>query len=141
MALLCWPVCFDPSGPALDRQPEAEGLGWCAANKKRFTVDQITSVLQPVAAAVSAGKSAGRLASLSKRSTSGSKEYGGRLPSEARELKQLREEYPNLKRIDADLLLPDEVFISSYLFHLPRPYVPVQGPHAPNRAAVLIMLM
>jgi len=69
------------------------------------------------------------------------KEYGGRLPSEARELKQLREEYPNFKRIDADLLLPDEVFISSYLFHSPRPYVPVQGPHAPNRAAVLIMLM
>ena len=46
----------------------------------------------------------------SRRSTAGKKSYGGMLPSEARELKQLREESTRLKRVVADLTL-DKVML------------------------------
>ena len=53
---------------------------------------------------------AGRPGSPSGRSIAGKKTYGGMLPSEARELKQLREENTKLKRLVADLTL-DKVML------------------------------
>ncbi len=66
--------------------------------KKRFSVEQITSVLQQVAG-------------ISEQTFyRWKKVYGGMLPSEARELKQLRDENTKLKRLVADLSL-DKVML------------------------------
>ena len=72
--------------------------------KKRFSVEQITSVLQQVAAGVSVGDVCRQVGISEQTFYRWKKEYGSMLPSEARELKQLREN-AKLKRLVADLSL------------------------------------
>ena len=78
--------------------------------KKRFSVEQITAVLQQAAAGVPVGDM-GRQVGISEQTFyRWKKAYGGMLPSEARELKQLRDENARLKRVVADLTL-DKVML------------------------------
>ena len=78
--------------------------------KKRFSVEQITSVLQQVAAGVSVGDVCRQVGVSEQTFYRWKKAYGGMLPSEARELKQLRDENTKLKRLVADLAL-DKVML------------------------------
>ena len=78
--------------------------------KKRFSVEQITSVLQQVAAGVSVGDVCRQVGVSEQTFYRWKKEYGRMLPSEARELKQLRDENTKLKRLVADLSL-DKVML------------------------------
>ena len=78
--------------------------------KKRFSVEQITSVLQQVAAGVPVGDVCRQIGVSEQTFYRWKKEYGGMLPSEARELKQLRDEHTTLKRLVADLSL-DKVML------------------------------
>ena len=78
--------------------------------KKRFSVEQITSVLQQVAAGVPVGDVCRQVSVSEQTFYRWKKAYGGMLPSEARELKQLREENARLKRVVADLTL-DKVML------------------------------
>ena len=78
--------------------------------KKRFSVEQITSVLQQVAAGVPVGDVCRQVGIAEQTFYRWKKAYGRMLPSEARELKQLREENTKLKRLVADLLL-DKVML------------------------------
>jgi len=78
--------------------------------KKRFSVEQITSVLQQVAAGVSVGDVCRQVGVSEQTFYRWKKEYGSMLPSEARELKQLRDENTKLKRLVADLSL-DKVML------------------------------
>ena len=78
--------------------------------KKRFSVEQITSVLQQVAAGVPVGDVCRQVGVSEQTFYRWKKVYGGMLPSEARELKQLRDENTKLKRLVADLSL-DKVML------------------------------
>ena len=79
--------------------------------KKRFSVEQITSVLQQVAGGVPPSATSAARSGISEQTFyRWKKVYGGMLPSEARELKQLREENTKLKRLVADLSL-DKVML------------------------------
>ena len=79
--------------------------------KKRFSVEQITSVLQQVERrACRSATCAGRSAISEQTFYRWKKAYGSMLPSEARELKQLRDENTKLKRLVADLSL-DKVML------------------------------
>ena len=89
------------SGPAARR---------CAVKKKRFSVEQITSVLQQVAGGVPVGDVCRQVGVSEQTFYRWKKEYGGMLPSEARELKQVRDENAKLKRLVADLSL-DKVML------------------------------
>jgi putative transposase len=73
--------------------------------KKRFSVEQITSVLQQVASGVPVGDVCRHIGVSEQTFYRWKKAYGAMLPSEARELKQLREENARLKRVVADLTL------------------------------------
>lgn len=73
--------------------------------KKRFSVEQVTSVLQQVAAGVSVGDVCRQVGGSEQTFYRWKNAYGGMLPSEARELKQLRDENTKLKRLVADLSL------------------------------------
>ena len=73
--------------------------------KKRFSVEQITSVLQQVASGVPVGDVCRHVGVSEQTFYRWKKAYGAMLPSEARELKQLREENARLKRVVADLTL------------------------------------
>ena len=86
-------------------QSAPSGPGGCAVKKKRFSVEQITSVLQQVAAGVTVGDVCRQVGVSEQTFYRWKKEYGGMLPSEARELKQLRDENTKLKRLVADLSL------------------------------------
>jgi putative transposase len=78
--------------------------------KKRFSVEQIASVLQQAAGGMLVGDVC-RQAGISEQIFyRWKKSYGGMLPSEARELKQLRDENAKLKRLVADLSL-DKVML------------------------------
>ena len=72
---------------------------------KRFSVEQIASVLQQVAAGVSVGDVCRQVGVSEQTFYRWKKEYGSMLPSEAGELKQLRDENTKLKRLVADLSL------------------------------------
>jgi putative transposase len=72
--------------------------------KKHSSVELITSVLQQVAGGMAVGDVC-RQVGISEQTFYRWKEYGGMLPSEARELKQLRHENGKLKRLVADLPL------------------------------------
>jgi putative transposase len=86
------------------------GSGGGAVKKKRWSVEQITSVLQHVASGVPVGDVC-RQAGISEHTFyRWKKSYGSMLPSEARELKQLREENARLTRVVADLTL-DKVML------------------------------
>ena len=71
--------------------------------KQRFSVEQITSVLQQVANGMPVGDVCRQVGISEQTFYRWKKVYGGMLPSEARELKQLREENTKLKRLGADL--------------------------------------
>ena len=71
--------------------------------KKRFSVEQITSVLQQVASGLPVGDVCRQVGISEQTFYRWKKSYGGMLPSEVRELKQLREENARLKRVVAYL--------------------------------------
>ena len=73
--------------------------------RKRFSVEQITTVLQQAESGVPIGDLCARSAFPSRASRRWRKVYGNLQPSEARELKPLRDEYKKLKRLVADLSL------------------------------------
>ena len=78
--------------------------------KKRFSVEQITAVLKQAESGIPVGDVC-RQAGVSEQTFyRWKKVYGGMLPGEVRELKQLREENSKLKRIVADLTL-DKVML------------------------------
>ena len=78
--------------------------------KKRFSVEQITSVLQQVASGLPVGDVCRQVGISEQTFYRWKKTYDGMLPSEARELKQLREENTKLKRLVAELSL-DKVML------------------------------
>ena len=82
--------------------------------KKRFSVEQITSVLQQVAGGVPAGDVCRQVGISEQTFYRWKKAYGAMLPSEARELKQLRDDNSKLKRLVADLSL-DKVMLQDVL--------------------------
>jgi putative transposase len=82
--------------------------------KKRFSVEQITSVLQQVAGGMPVDDICRQVGISEQTFYRWQKEYGGMLPSEARELKQLRDENTKLKRLVADLSL-DKVMLQDVL--------------------------
>ena len=82
--------------------------------KKRFSVEQITSVLQQVAGGVPVGDVCRQVGISEQTFYRWKKAYGAMLPSEARELKQLRDENTKLKRLVADLSL-DKVMLQDVL--------------------------
>jgi len=73
--------------------------------KKRFSVEQITSVLQQVASGLPVGDVCRQVGIAEQTFYRWKKSYGGMLPSEARALKQLRDENAKLRRLVADLSL------------------------------------
>jgi len=77
--------------------------------KKRFSVEQITAVLQQVAGGVPVGDVCRQVGISEQTFYRWKNEYDGMLPSEARELK-LRDEHTKLKRLVADLSL-DKVML------------------------------
>ena len=78
--------------------------------KKRFSVEQITAVLKQAEAGTPIGDLCRQVGISEQTFYRWKKAYGGMLPSEARELKQLREENARLKRVVADLTL-DKVML------------------------------
>jgi len=78
--------------------------------RTRFSVEQITSVLQQVAGGISVGDVCRQVRISEQTFYRWKKEYAGMLPPEARELKQLRDENTKLKRLVADLSL-DKVML------------------------------
>jgi putative transposase len=81
-----------------------------AVKKKRFSVEQITAVLKQAEAGTPIGDLCRQVGISEQTFYRWKKAYGGMLPSEARELKQLREENARLKRVVADLTL-DKVML------------------------------
>jgi putative transposase len=73
--------------------------------KKRFSVEQITAVLQQVATGVPIGDVCRQVGVSEQTYYRWKKVYGNMAPSEARELKPLRDEVTKLKRLVADLSL------------------------------------
>ncbi len=78
--------------------------------KKRFSIEQITAVLQQAEQGVPVGELCRKVGISEQSFYRWKKVYGGLQPSEARELKQLREENAKLKRLVADLSL-DKVML------------------------------
>ena len=78
--------------------------------KKRFSVEQITAVLQQAGGGVPVGEVCRQVGISEQTYYRWKKVYGGMPPNEARELKQLREENGKLKRLVADLSL-DKVML------------------------------
>ena len=78
--------------------------------KKRFSVEQITAVLQQAEAGTPIGDLCRQVGISEQTFYRWKKSYGSMLPSEARELKQLREENARLNRVVADLTL-DKVML------------------------------
>jgi putative transposase len=78
--------------------------------KKRFSVEQITAVLKQAEAGAPVGDLCRQVGISEQTFYRWKKAYGGMLPSEAHELKQLREENARLKRVVADLTL-DKVML------------------------------
>ena len=76
----------------------------------RHSVEQITGVLQQAAAGTPVGDLCRQVGIAEQTFYRWKKVYGGMLPSEARELKQLRDENTRLKRVVADLTL-DKVML------------------------------
>ena len=92
----CWPLQIHPrSGP---KKPDP-------SKRTRFSVEQITAVLQQAAQGVPIGDLCRKVGISEQSFYRWKKEYGNLQPSEARELKQLRDENTKLKRLVADLSL------------------------------------
>ena len=92
------------------RHNRAVGPGGSALKKKRFSVEQITTVLKQAEAGAPVGDLCRQVGISEQTFYRWKKSYGGMLPNEARELKQLREENARLKRVVADLTL-DKVML------------------------------
>ena len=95
--------------------------------KKRFSVEQITAVLQQVSGGMPVGDVCRQVGVSEQTFYRWKKAYAGMRPNEARELKQLRDENIKLKRVIADLSLdkvhaPDVVAI-----HRPPSLLAVNG--------------
>jgi putative transposase len=84
------------------------------AVKKRFSVEQITAVLQQAAQGVPVGDLCRKVGISEQTFYRWKKVYGSLQPSEARELKQLRDEVVRLKRLVADLSL-DKVMLQDVI--------------------------
>ena len=82
--------------------------------KKRFSVEQITAVLQQAAQGVPVGNLCRKVGISEQSFYRWKKVYGSLQPSEARELKQLRDEVTKLKRLVADLSL-DKVMLQDVI--------------------------
>ncbi len=82
--------------------------------KKRFSVEQITAVLQQAAQGVPVGDLCRKVGISEQSFYRWKKVYGSLQPSEARELKQLRDEVTKLKRLVADLSL-DKVMLQDVI--------------------------
>jgi putative transposase len=78
--------------------------------KKRHSVEQITGVLKQAEAGAAVADLCRQVGVSEQTFYRWKKVYGGMLPSEARELKQLRDENTRLKRVVADLTL-DKVML------------------------------
>ena len=78
--------------------------------KKRFSVEQITGILQQAELGMPIADLCRQHGVSEQSFYRWKKVYGGMLPSEARELKQLRDENTKLKRLVADLSL-DKVML------------------------------
>jgi putative transposase len=78
--------------------------------RKRFSVEQITAVLQQAEGGVPVGDVCRQVGISEQTYYRWKMVYGGMPPSEARELKQLRDENAKLKRLVADLSL-DKVML------------------------------
>ena len=70
--------------------------------KKRYSVEQITAVLKQAETGASVGDLCRQVGIAEQTFYRWKKVYGGMLPSEARELKQLREENARLRHVVAD---------------------------------------
>lgn len=82
--------------------------------KKRYSVEQITGVLKQAEAGSPVGDLCRQVGISEQTFYRWKKVYGGMLPSEARELKQLRDENGRLKKVVADLTL-DKVMLQDVL--------------------------
>ena len=82
--------------------------------KKRFSVEQITAVLQQAEGGVPIGDICRQVGISEQTYYRWKKVYGNLPPSEAREMKQLREENAKLKRLVADLSL-DKVMLQDVI--------------------------
>ena len=71
--------------------------------KKRYSVEQITAVLRQVEVGSPVGAVCRQVGISEQTFYRWKKAYGGMLPGEARELKQLHEENGRLKRVVADV--------------------------------------
>ena len=78
--------------------------------KRRFSIEQITVVLQQAEQGVPVGELCRKVGISEQSFYRWKKVYGGLQPSEARELKHLREENAKVKRLVADLSL-DKVML------------------------------
>ena len=78
--------------------------------KKRFSVEQITGILKQAELGMPIADLCRQHGVSEQSFYRWKKVYGGMLPSEARELKQLRDENTKLKRLVADLSL-DKVML------------------------------
>jgi putative transposase len=90
------------------------GSGGRAVRKKRFSVEQITAVLQQATSGIPVGDLCRQVGISEQTFYRWKKAYGTMLPSEARELKQLRDEVVRLKRLVADLSL-DKVMLQEVI--------------------------
>jgi putative transposase len=79
-----------------------------------LSVEQMTAVLQQVSGGVPVGDVCRQVGISEKTLYRWKKTYGGIQPSDARELKQVREENAKLKRLVADLSL-DKVMLQDVL--------------------------
>ncbi len=78
--------------------------------KKRFSIEQITAVLRQAETGIPVAEVVRQVGISEQTFYRWKKVYGGLAPSEARELKQLRDENTKLKRVVADLTL-DKVML------------------------------
>jgi putative transposase len=101
--------------------------------KKRFSIEQITAVLQQAEQGVPVGDLCRKVGISEQSFYRWKKVYGGLQPSEARELKQLREENTKLKRLVADLSL-DKVMLQDVVQKNDGPLHSARHPHDEWRA-------
>jgi putative transposase len=78
--------------------------------KKRFSVEQITGVVKQAEAGAAVGDLCRQVGIAEQTFYRWKNAYGGMPPSEARELKQLREENARLRHVVADLTLDKVMF-------------------------------
>ena len=82
--------------------------------RKRFSTEQIAAVLQQAEQGVPIGELCRQVGISEQSFYRWKKVYGGLQPSEARELKQLRDEVTRLKRLVADLSL-DKIMLQDVI--------------------------